>query len=213
MYSLTTINVHPGKLCPLNKRYDLMDANKKVDLEHVIGIYNGAEDIIKFQDNWSSAAMANVMKDILQMLNNTCNSMGSTAVADNANDSQPTESTQGTHRTPNAPRSPNPNKEAAESSAPRRSTMIHLCIPERRSIRLTPPAPVPNVDKADEMILQDILQHLASEEIDKMVEGQENVVDDSSILSNDESNIPSTRIEPRSNKESPKVEITKDKEV
>ncbi|GJV10317.1 hypothetical protein Tco_1351858 [Tanacetum coccineum] len=150
--------------------------------------------------------------------------------------SQPTESTQGTHRTPSAPRSPNPNKEAAESSAPRRSTVIRLRIPERRSTRLTPPAPVPNVDKADEMILQDTLQvslaehksreeqearenvalvdeHLASEEIEKMVDGQENVVDDSSIPRNDESNIPGTRIEPRSNKESPEVEITKDKEV
>ncbi|GJX87615.1 hypothetical protein Tco_0339629 [Tanacetum coccineum] len=39
--------------------------------------------------------------------------------------SQPTESTQGTHRKPSAP---------------------------RRSTRLTPPAPVPTVDKADEMI-------------------------------------------------------------
>ncbi|GJT17085.1 hypothetical protein Tco_0875791, partial [Tanacetum coccineum] len=150
--------------------------------------------------------------------------------------SQPTESTQGTHRTPSAPRSPNPNKEAAESSAPRRSTVIRLRIPERRSTRLTPPALVPNVDKADEMILQDTLQvslaehksreeqearenvalvdeHLASEEIKKMVDGQENVVDDSSIPRNDESNIPGTRIEPRSNKESLEVEITKDKEV
>ncbi|GKG07788.1 hypothetical protein Tco_0330757, partial [Tanacetum coccineum] len=26
---------HPDELCPPNKRYDLMDANKKVDLEHV----------------------------------------------------------------------------------------------------------------------------------------------------------------------------------
>ncbi|GKG44986.1 hypothetical protein Tco_0495064, partial [Tanacetum coccineum] len=51
-----------------------------------IGIYNGAKDIIKFQDNWSSAAMANVMRDILQMLDNMCHWMGSTAVADNAND-------------------------------------------------------------------------------------------------------------------------------
>ncbi|GJR01003.1 hypothetical protein Tco_0523987 [Tanacetum coccineum] len=150
--------------------------------------------------------------------------------------SQPTESTQGTHRTPSAPRSPNPNKEAAESSAPRRSTVIRLRIPERRSTRLTPPAPVPNVDKADEMILQDTLQvslaehksheeqearenvalvdeHLASEEIEKMVDGQENVVVDSSIPRNDESNIRGTRIEPRSNKESPEVEITKDKDV
>ncbi|GJS75375.1 hypothetical protein Tco_0725256 [Tanacetum coccineum] len=60
--------------------------------------------------------------------------------------------------TTSAPRSPNPNKEVAESSAPRRSTVIHLCLPERRSTRLTPPAPVPIVDKADEMILQDTLQ-------------------------------------------------------
>ncbi|GKB49209.1 retrovirus-related pol polyprotein from transposon TNT 1-94 [Tanacetum coccineum] len=150
--------------------------------------------------------------------------------------SQPTESTHGTHRTTSAPRSPNPDKEAAESSAPRRSTVIRLRIPERRSTRLTPPAPVPTVDKADEMILQDTLQvslaehksreeqearenvalvdeHLASEEIEKMVDGQENIVDDSSIPRNDEPNIPGTRIEPRSNKESPEVEITKDKEV
>ncbi|GKE83508.1 hypothetical protein Tco_1557250 [Tanacetum coccineum] len=84
--------------------------------------------------------------------------------------SQPTESTQGTHRTPSAP---------------------------RRSARLRPPALVPTVDKADEMILQDTLQvslaehksqeeqearenvelvneHLAFEEIEKIVEGSEN---------------------------------------
>ncbi|GJV22096.1 hypothetical protein Tco_1371116 [Tanacetum coccineum] len=150
--------------------------------------------------------------------------------------SQPTESTQGMHRTPSAPRSPNPNKEAAELSAPRRSTVIRLRIPERRSTRLTPPAPVPTVDKADEIILQDTLQvslaehksreeqearenvalvdeHLASEEIEKMVDGQENIVDDSSIPRNDESNILSTRIEPQSDKESPKVEIAKEKKV
>ncbi|GJV21422.1 hypothetical protein Tco_1370442 [Tanacetum coccineum] len=134
------------------------------------------------------------------------------------------------------PRSPNPDKEATKSSAPRRSIVICLRIPERRSTRLTPPAPVPPVDKADEMILQDTLQvslvehksheeqearenvalvdeHLASKEIEKMVDGQENVVDDSSIPRNDESNIPGTRIDPRSNKESPEVEITKEKEV
>ncbi|GJZ58408.1 hypothetical protein Tco_0613902 [Tanacetum coccineum] len=163
--------------------------------------------------------------------------------------SQPTESTQGTHRTPSAPRSPNPNKEVAESSAPKRSTVIRLPLPERRSTRLTPPSPVPTVEKSDEMILQDTLQvslaehksreeqearenvalvdeHLASEEIVKMVDGQENIVDDSSIPRNDESNIPGTRIEPRSDKESPgtrieprsdkespEVEIAKEKEV
>ncbi|GKA51131.1 hypothetical protein Tco_0744327, partial [Tanacetum coccineum] len=44
-------------------------------------------------------------------------------------------------------------------------------------------------------------------------DGQENIVNDSSIPRNDEPNILGTRIEPRSNKESPEVEITKDKEV
>ncbi|GKF35206.1 hypothetical protein Tco_0108406, partial [Tanacetum coccineum] len=140
------------------------------------------------------------------------------------------------HRTPSAPRSPNPDKVVAESSAPRLSTMIRLRLPERRSTRLTPPAPVPTVNKADEMILQDTLQvslaehksreekearenvalvdeHLASKEIEKIVDGQENIVDDSSIPRNDESNIPGTRIEPQSDKESPEVEIAKEKEV
>ncbi|GJS82726.1 hypothetical protein Tco_0749267 [Tanacetum coccineum] len=107
--------------------------------------------------------------------------------------------------------------DAAESSAPKRSTVIHFRLPERRSTRLTPPAPVPTVDKANEMILQDILQvslvghksreeqearenvelvnkHLASEEIEKMMEGSENGFGGS-------------------DKESPKVEITNDEEV
>ncbi|GJX59330.1 hypothetical protein Tco_0290720 [Tanacetum coccineum] len=123
--------------------------------------------------------------------------------------SQLTESTQGTHRTLSAP---------------------------RKSTRLTPPAPVPTIDKADEMILQDTLQvslaehksqdeqearenvelvnkHLASEEIEKMMEGSENVIDDSLPPRNDEPQIPGTRLEPRSDMESTEVEITNDEEV
>ncbi|GJS68713.1 hypothetical protein Tco_0683278 [Tanacetum coccineum] len=123
--------------------------------------------------------------------------------------SQPTESTQGTHRT---------------TSAPRRST------------RLTPPASVPTADKADEMLLQDTLQvslaehkshkeqearenmalvneHLATAKIDKLVDDSENVIDDSSPPRNNDTTIPDTRLEPMSDKESPKVEITKEKEV
>ncbi|GJX55197.1 hypothetical protein Tco_0285094 [Tanacetum coccineum] len=91
--------------------------------------------------------------------------------------SQPTESTHETHRTTSAPKSPNHDKEAAESSAPRRSKLRY------------------------------------HKEIEKMVDGQENIVDDSSIPMNDEPSIPDTKIEPRSNKESSEVEITKDKEV
>ncbi|GJR20278.1 hypothetical protein Tco_0968805 [Tanacetum coccineum] len=150
--------------------------------------------------------------------------------------SQPTEFLRKRIGTKRFRRSPNPDKEVAESSAPRRSTVIRLRLPERRSTRLTPPAPVPTVDKADEMILQDTLQvslaehksreeqearenvalvdeHLLLKKLKKMVDGQENIVDDSSIPRNDESNIPGTRIEPRSDKESPEVEIAKEKEV
>ncbi|GKA77018.1 hypothetical protein Tco_0783479 [Tanacetum coccineum] len=70
----------------------------------------------------------------------------------------------------------------------------------------TPNAPrSPNPDKEvaestrENVALVD--EHLASEEIEKMVDEQENIIDDSSIPRNDESNILSTRIEPRSDKE------------
>ncbi|GJW25199.1 hypothetical protein Tco_0039010 [Tanacetum coccineum] len=46
-----------------------------------------------------------------------------------------------------------------------------------------------------------------------MVEGPKNVIDDSSIPWNDDQNILDTRLEPRSDKESPEVEITNDEEV
>ncbi|GKB71079.1 hypothetical protein Tco_0932491 [Tanacetum coccineum] len=143
--------------------------------------------------------------------------------------SQPTESTQGRHRTPSAPRSPTPKKDTAKSSAPKRSTVICFCLSERRSTRLTPPVLVPTVEKAKEMVLQDTLQvslaehkarenvelvnkHLASEEIEKLVEGSENVIDDSLPPRNDEPQIPGTRLEPRSDKESLEVERTNDEE-
>ncbi|GJS36102.1 retrovirus-related pol polyprotein from transposon TNT 1-94 [Tanacetum coccineum] len=62
--------------------------------------------------------------------------------------SKPTESTQGTHRTPSA----------------------------LRSTCLTPPAPVPTVDKADEIILQDTLQvSLAKHKSREEQEARENV--------------------------------------
>nr|GEV86438.1 hypothetical protein [Tanacetum cinerariifolium] len=129
------------------------------------------------------------------------------------------------------PKSPTPKVNAAESSVPTRSTMIRLRLSQQKSTRLTPPAPVRTVDKEEELILQDTLQvslaehksrqeqearenvalvakHLASEEIEKMVEGREHVVDDSSIPRNDEHNIPENRLEPESDKESLEVEFT-----
>ncbi|GJZ41721.1 hypothetical protein Tco_0588607 [Tanacetum coccineum] len=107
--------------------------------------------------------------------------------------SQPTESTQGTHRTPSTPRSPNPNKEVTES----------ISLAEHKSHE--------EQEAREDVALVD--EHLASEEIEKMVDGQKNIVDDSSTPRNDEPNIPGTRIEPQSDKENTKVEIAKEKEV
>ncbi|GJZ55160.1 hypothetical protein Tco_0610353 [Tanacetum coccineum] len=95
------------------------------------------------------------------------------------NQSQPTESTQRMHRTPSTPRSPNPATDTCHQQT-----------------------------KADEMILQDMIQHLAAEEIKKLVEDP----DDSSPPRHDDTSIPYTRLEPRSDKESPKVEIVQEKE-
>ncbi|GJU51179.1 hypothetical protein Tco_1220734 [Tanacetum coccineum] len=99
--------------------------------------------------------------------------------------SQPTKSTQGTHRTPSA---------------------------LRRSTRLTPPALVPTVDKVDEMILQDTLQvSLAEHKIREEQEARENVELVNKHLASEE--IEKMVLEPRSDKESLKVEITNDEEV
>ncbi|GKE90515.1 hypothetical protein Tco_1567990, partial [Tanacetum coccineum] len=90
--------------------------------------------------------------------------------------SQSTESTQGTHRTLSAPRSPKPATETAELSVPKRSTVIRFRLPSRQSTRLTPPAPVPTTEKADEMILQDMIQvSLAEKKSREEQEARENV--------------------------------------
>ncbi|GJX67038.1 hypothetical protein Tco_0302765 [Tanacetum coccineum] len=142
-------------------------------------------------------------------------------------------STQGTHRSTSAPRTTNPDVAGGESSASRKSTAIILRIPPRRSTRLTPPTPIPTIDEAEDIILQDTIQlslaehksheelkakqneekvkeHLMAEEIEKLVEGIENVeeheVDSSILRKNDKQNDPGTRLEPKSNKESPEVE-------
>ncbi|GKG30642.1 hypothetical protein Tco_0423130, partial [Tanacetum coccineum] len=55
-----------------------------------------------------------------------------------------------------------------------------------------------------------VSEHLAAEEIEKLVEESENV-DDSSPTRHDDTSIPGTRLEPRSDKESPEVEIVQEK--
>ncbi|GJU74392.1 hypothetical protein Tco_1265797 [Tanacetum coccineum] len=135
--------------------------------------------------------------------------------------------------TTSAPRSPNPETDEGESSAPRNSTVIRLRIPPRRSTRLTPPTSIPTTDEAGDLILQDTIQlslaeqksrneleakqnvqkvkeQLITKEIKKLVDGTENIANvevDSSTLSQDDNQIdPDTRLEPRSDNESPKEE-------
>nr|GEZ71902.1 hypothetical protein [Tanacetum cinerariifolium] len=272
-------NVHPDELCPPNKQYDLMDANKKIDLEHVQCLTESKilTNIIKNHLlRFSIAASSSVpwiymaqfwhtlkedsskymLKFILdkKILSLTLDDFTTIfhlpQATDNNHDRKykykvgmkipdwmiteamkQTERYRMLQRTPSAPRSPTPKVDVAESSVPTRSTVIRLYLPQQKSTCLTPPAPVLMVDKADELILQDTLQvslaehksrqekearenvvlvekHLAYEEIEKMVEGQEHVVYDSSIPKNDEHNIPGTRLEPKSDKESSKVKFT-----
>ncbi|GKC30823.1 hypothetical protein Tco_1038117 [Tanacetum coccineum] len=98
--------------------------------------------------------------------------------------SQQIESTQGTHRTPSALRSPNPVTTEGESSAP------HFEAQQ-------------NVAKVNE--------HLEDEELDHLLEGNENVNVDEFMndIFNSQEDL-DTRIEPRSDKESPKAKIDAD---
>ncbi|GJY97551.1 hypothetical protein Tco_0514461 [Tanacetum coccineum] len=99
--------------------------------------------------------------------------------------SQPIESTQGTHRTTSAPRLPNHVVAEGESKL----------------------EPTQNVEKVKE--------HLIATEIEKLVEGSENVeetveVTSSPLRNDDNQNDPGTRLDPRSDKESPEVENISD---
>ncbi|GJT90983.1 retrovirus-related pol polyprotein from transposon TNT 1-94 [Tanacetum coccineum] len=76
----------------------------------------------------------------------------------------------------------------------------------------TPSAPSREEQEARENV-ELVNKHLASEEIEKLVEGSENVIDDSLPPRNDEPHILGTRLEPKSDKESPEVERTNDEEV
>ncbi|GKA15694.1 hypothetical protein Tco_0695441 [Tanacetum coccineum] len=118
--------------------------------------------------------------------------------------SQPTVSTQGTHRKISVPRTPTPVVAEGESSDQRRSMVIRL---QQKSC---------DIDEAIENVEQ-VKEHLMAEEIEKLVEGSENVaknvdenikVSSSPPRNDDIQNVHSTRLEPRSDKESSEVEIT-----
>nr|GEW76244.1 retrovirus-related Pol polyprotein from transposon TNT 1-94 [Tanacetum cinerariifolium] len=186
-------DVHPGDPCPLNKRYDLMDANKKIDLEHV-------------QCPPKSKILTNIIKNHPATVGMNSLFSSSFNIFDSLSKIYEDHHWEIQRQSWNKDTSLDDNKRDE----------AHKALSDI-STRLTPPALVPTIDKADEMILQDTLQvsltehksrqeqearenvalvdeHLASVEIEKMVEGQENVINDSSIPRNDEHNISGTRL-------------------
>ncbi|GKE70188.1 hypothetical protein Tco_1528260, partial [Tanacetum coccineum] len=238
---------------PPNKRYDLMDANKKVDLEHVQCPPESKilTNIIKNHPlRFSIAASSSVpwiyMAQFWHTLKEDTSKYRIKFMLDKKELTLTLDDFRTIFHLPQA----TDNNHNSFMPPPLFSDMVPFYKQELgftielktsssfKTTGLLQPwqTLLPTIDKADEMILQDTLQvSLAKhkvvrsrkqekmwhwlmstwhpEEIEKMVDGQENVVDDNSIPRNDESNIPSTRIEPRSNKESSEVEITKDKEV
>ncbi|GJZ03459.1 hypothetical protein Tco_0536734 [Tanacetum coccineum] len=109
------------------------------------------------------------------------------------NQSQSIESTQGTNRTTSAPTTPNPDVDEEESKT------IQLSIAEQKS----------HDDFEAKQNEEKVKEHLMAKEIEKLVEGTENVENNkgvNSVLNNQE--VLGTRLEPMSNKESLEVEIT-----
>ncbi|GJW51450.1 hypothetical protein Tco_0092801 [Tanacetum coccineum] len=124
-------------------------------------------------------------------------------VDDPTTQSQLIESTQGTHRTPSSHKTPNPDTTQGELSAPCKPTVIRFRVRSQPD----PEKPIPTSAEID----IDIQEHLVDEEIEQLLEGNENVDTDEfmdEILNSQED--PDTRIEPRSDKESPEVKKSAD---
>nr|GEY39226.1 hypothetical protein [Tanacetum cinerariifolium] len=229
-------DVHPDELYPPNKRYNIMDANKKINFEHV-------------QCPPESKILTNIIKNHPLRFNIAASSFVPWIyIAQFWHTLKEDESKATIGRNSLFSSSCNifdslskiykdHHWEIQRQSWNEDSSLDDLRRDEaHRALSDVCEAPMPIVDKADELILQDTLQislaeqrsqeeqearenvalvneHLASVEIEKMVKGQENVIDDCTIPRNDDHNIPNTRLEPRSDKESLEVEITNDKVV
>ncbi|GJS87874.1 hypothetical protein Tco_0770510 [Tanacetum coccineum] len=109
------------------------------------------------------------------------------------------------HRTTSAPRSPNPDMDEGESSAQRKSTVIRL-----HTIQLIIAEQKSRDDLEAKQNEEKVKEHLIVEEIEKMVEGTENVENDevNYVLNNQE--VLGTRLDPGSYKEISEVEIIAD---
>ncbi|GJV19526.1 retrovirus-related pol polyprotein from transposon TNT 1-94 [Tanacetum coccineum] len=188
-------DVHQDELCPPNKRYALMDANKKIDLDNPLARdkYHNLEDDVmdknifnsgKHKDGVGMKIPSWMITDEMKLMDHYRMYVVVFGVDVPTTQSQSIESTHGTHRTLSA------------------LDTIKLSLAEQKS----------HDELKAQQNVQKVKEHLIAEEIEKLVEGAENVekveVHSSTIRQDDTQTIPSTRLEPRSNKESPEMEIT-----
>ncbi|GJR14191.1 hypothetical protein Tco_0796843 [Tanacetum coccineum] len=178
-------DVHQDELCPPNKRYVFMDANKKIDLDNPL-CPNESKILVDILQNhplrFSIVASASVPWIYLGQFWHTLKEDGSKYrlkfVLDrkeitltfndfriifqllHATDNNHERFVNAPNLTPRqlAPLGHNPDINEGESSAQRKFTVIRLHIPPRWSTRLIPPTPIPTAVEADDIILQDTIQ-------------------------------------------------------
>ncbi|GJY30960.1 retrovirus-related pol polyprotein from transposon TNT 1-94 [Tanacetum coccineum] len=179
-------DVHPDELCPPNKRYDLMDANKKVDLEHETLLLSQSPTSSILYLRFTKIIISHYMTsfpEILKRDRDRYHNLKDDDIMKNIFNS-------GRYKDKVGMKIPD-WMISEENEAPRRINQMYGVVEKSKKLE----------------------KMWNSIEIEKMVEGSENVIDDSLLHRNDEPKIPGTRLEPRSDKESPEVEINKDKEV
>ncbi|GKC98440.1 hypothetical protein Tco_1168715 [Tanacetum coccineum] len=255
-------DVHSDELCPPNKQYDLIDANKKVDLEHFWHTLreDGSKNRLKFLlDRKELTLTLDDFKTIFHLPQANDNNHASFVPPPSFPDMVPffkqvlgftmELKTVSNFKIPGLLQPWQMRARDAYNNlqdddimknifnSGRNKNKVGMRIPAwmiTEEMKLTEHYKIANKKKTDEMILQDTIQvslaehksreeqearenvalvyeHLAAEEIEKLVENPENV-DDSSPPRYDDTSIPGTRLEPMSDKESPEVEIVQEKE-
>ncbi|GJU61398.1 hypothetical protein Tco_1243233 [Tanacetum coccineum] len=176
--------VHPDELCPPNKRYDLMDANKKVDLEHVQS-HRKSKNSENINNNHTITIQHCSYFHYIMIYMATVLAY---------------------FKGRRYPKKEHKDKVGMQISD-------WMITEEMKHTEHYLECMQSQEEQEAREIVELVNKHLASEEIEKMMEGSKNVIDDSLPPRNDEPKIPGTRLEPRSDKESPEVEITNDEEV
>ncbi|GKA68052.1 retrovirus-related pol polyprotein from transposon TNT 1-94 [Tanacetum coccineum] len=215
-------DVHPDEPCPPNKRYDLMDANKKVDLDHM-------------QCPPESKSLTNIIKNHPLRFNiATSSSIPWICMAQFWNtlkedklkyrlkfmlDKKELNLTLDDFRTIfHLPQAADNNHNSFVS--PPNKRLYQGCM--RRSTQgthRTPRSPNPKMDATESSapkrstVIRFRLPERRSTCLTPPAPVVENVIDDSLPPRNNEPNILGTRLEPRSDKESLEVEITNEEEV